>query len=137
MTTLKFDQGISYVGPRPKLLVRIAAGESGPWRQHEAILDTGANECAFGRQLGQSLGLTLEDPAPDDAATGGGLIHGWRRQVFVEIVEINLRLRPFVFFAEGRREPPLIGTTGVMDHVVIGLRHGANRLYLAVDPAPR
>ena len=134
MPIIEFEAELGYfLQARPSLLIRVSAGETGPWRDIWAALDTGSSHCAFSRELASSFGVEVVDPAPERMLSPGGPVAGWFESVCIEIPDIDTILTPLVFIVDGPRNPALLGLTGVLDHLILGLRHRESRLLLARD----
>ena len=131
---LNFRQVLRYRRDRPFLLVRIAAESGLEGIQELALLDTGATHCWFDSRIADDVGLDLAGVARETVMTGGGPITGRWASLEIEVVALGLVLRPRVFFSDNERAYPIIGLTGVVDHLVLGLHHSRAQLFLGDDP---
>jgi hypothetical protein len=95
----------------------------------ETKLDTGSSDCIFARSRGEVLGINIESGRPQrfGTATGSFLAYGH---------ELVLRVHGFefestVYFAEAAEfKRDVLGLTGFVDRVQLGLIHYVGELYL-------
>jgi hypothetical protein len=93
-------------------------------------VDTGASSCLFQRSAGEMLGLTIEDGEPMmfHSPTGSA-------KAFGHIVQIEFRDLTFeslvYFFADDSIEKNLLGRTGWLDRIRLGIVDYDRELYLA------
>jgi hypothetical protein len=96
----------------------------------DAKLDTGATYCIFERLIGEDLGLEIEKGKlqPIGAATGSFLTFGH----FITFSVEDFHFESMVYFAKDYAfNRNVLGRTGFLNRVVIGLNDYAGKLYLS------
>lgn len=95
-----------------------------------AKIDTGASYCLFERRVGEGLGFEIESGMAQrfGTATGNFLAFGHE----VNLVTAELKFEAMVFFAENEYfDRNVLGRTGWLDHVILGLNDYEGKLYLS------
>ena len=96
----------------------------------EAKLDTGATECVFARQHGESLGLNIESGERLRINTVTGTFTAYRHEVTMTVLDYAFDVR--VCFAEDEQfNRNVLGRHGFLDRVRIGVVDYEGQLYLS------
>ncbi|MDX2267901.1 MAG: hypothetical protein NW208_07335 [Bryobacter sp.] len=95
-----------------------------------ASIDTGASFCLFGWEVAVDLGLNPEDGIPMSFRTATGRFSALGYDVEIEV--LGLATTSVVFFFEDvALDKNVLGRTGWLDRVQLGLVHHDNQLFLA------
>ena len=95
----------------------------------DARLDTGSQFCVFERDYGEYLGLDLETGPTIRLSTAAGSFTASGHAVMLQFEDF--RFESFVYFALDRIPRSVLGQTGWLDRLRIGIVHHENLLYLA------
>ncbi len=96
----------------------------------EAKIDTGATACIFERKYAEEIGIEIEtgDSMRFSSATDSFLTHGH----FVTLIVEGFEFYSYVFFAaDGNFKRNVLGRTGWLDRMRIGLIDYDGKLYLS------
>jgi hypothetical protein len=95
-----------------------------------AKLDCGAGNCIFGRARGESIGLDIESGYPQRFSTVTGSFPAYGHEVVMQIYGIEIEAVVFFAVDEGF-DRDVLGLTGFIDRVQLGLIHYSNEIYLS------
>jgi hypothetical protein len=95
-----------------------------------AKLDCGAANCIFARAWGEGLGLDIESGYPQRFSTVTGSFPAYGHEVVMQIYGIEIEAMVF-FAADEGFDRDVLGLTGFIDRVQLGLLHYASEIYLS------
>lgn len=127
---LSFDQLISYDTSVPGISIeaRLALREVAVTLPVK--LDTGAENSIFARQVGEQLGLTIENDYRQWFSTATGRFLAFGHEVTLHLAGIEFDALVF-FAADEAFNRNVIGRFGGLDHLRIGLVDYEGKLYLS------
>jgi hypothetical protein len=126
---LNFARLSSYDPGKPGIMVPVTLRLTDCATTLEAKLDTGATECVFARQHGESLGLDIESGERLRINTVTGTFTAYRHEVTMTVHEYAFDVR--VCFAEDDEfNRNVLGRHGFLDRVRIGVVDYEGKLYL-------
>ncbi len=93
-------------------------------------LDTGASHCIFQRFYGEEIGLEIENGRPLEFSTATGIFKTFGHDVLMNVSGFEFEIT--VYFAKDYAfNRNVLGRTGFLNRVVIGLNDYAGKLYLS------
>ena len=95
-----------------------------------ASIDTGASFCVFGAEIGEALGLTLDRGVPMRFRTANSAFEAFGHEVEISVLGVVTNAMVY-FFADPAIEKNVLGRTGWLDRVRVGLVHHDSKVYLA------
>lgn len=95
-----------------------------------ATLDTGAAFCLFGAEIAEALDLDLTSGIRKRFRTANSGFDAYGHEVEISALGITTRSMVY-FFADPAIDKNVLGRTGWLDRLRVGLVHHDNRLYLA------
>ena len=95
-----------------------------------ANVDTGASNCLFEREHGEMLDLEVEAGEPKTFWTANGRVETFGHAIEIEFAGMSVESVVY-FFADERIRKNLLGRTGWLDRVRLGLIDHDSVLYLA------
>ncbi len=96
----------------------------------DAKVDTGAQVCLFSREIGEELGINVENGAPIRLGTVAGIITAYGHEVILET--LGLRFHTFVYFAEvDKLSRNLLGRTGWLQLIRLAIIDYDQEFYLS------
>jgi hypothetical protein len=115
---------------QPSMTVAVTLSLSQDHINCEAKVDTGASWCIFARDLGEQLGLEVENGMRQLVGTVTGTFVVYLHEVNLSVA--GLECSAFVGFAEDtgfRRN--VLGRRGFLEHITLGLVDYEGQLYLS------
>lgn len=95
-----------------------------------ASIDTGASFCMFGAEIAEALGLTLDRGAHMRFRTANSVFEAFGHEVEISVLGVVTNAMVY-FFADPAIEKNVLGRTGWLDRVRVGLVHHDSKVYLA------
>jgi predicted aspartyl protease len=127
---LNFARLSGYDPGKPGIMVPVTLRLTDYAATLEAKLDTGATECVFARQHGESLGLDIESGERLLINTATGTFTAFRHEVTMTVLDYAFDVR--VCFAEDDQfNRNVLGRHGFLDRVRIGVVDYEGKLYLS------
>jgi len=100
-----------------------------------ASLDTGASFCLFGAEIAEALGLALTSGIRKRFRTANSAFEAYGHEV--ELHALGVATHSLIyFFADPTIDKNVLGGTGWLDRVRLGLVHHDNKIYLAPHDPP-
>jgi Aspartyl protease len=100
-----------------------------------ASVDTGASFCMFGAEIADALGLDLTNGIRRRFRTANSVFDAYGHGVELHVLGLATHSLIY-FFADPMIDRNVLGRTGWLDRVRLGLIHHDNKIYLApYDPA--
>ena len=130
MPRLEFNRRHSYPERREGISLPIVLKNGSEVRDVLAYVDTGASNCLFEREHGEMLNLDIELGQPKKFWSATGSVETFGHMVEIEIPGLNV-VSMVYFFADERINKNLLGRTGWLDRVRLGLVDHDLSLYLA------
>lgn len=130
MPRLEFSQVHRYSSTADGIAMRVALRRADEVADLVAYLDTGAANCLFERKYGEMLRLEIEtgDRRTFSTVAGGVVAFGH----FVELEVHGLKVESLVyFFRDEHIEKNVLGRTGWLDRIRLGLIDYDCEIYLA------
>ena len=128
---LEFDQRHSYQSTAADTIsvpVVLRSGSSAAWLT--AKIDTGASHCLFERGHGEIIGLDIEAGDRKVFSTVAGQVEAFGHIVQLHALDIVVESMVY-FFANGAITKTVLGRTGWLDRVRLGIVDYDRTLYLA------
>jgi len=128
--SLNFARLSNYDSGNPGIAIPVTLSLRAGSATLEARLDTGATECVFARQHGESLGLDIEsgERLRINTVTGTFVVYG--HEVTMTVLAYSFDVR--VCFAEDEQfNRNVLGRHGFLDRVRIGVVDYEGKLYLS------
>ncbi len=130
MHRLEFTQSCGYSGEDDSVVVPVVLRVGERQVRLAASIDTGASFCVFGSELAEALGLRLEDGVRLRFRTANSVFDTFGHEV--EIGVLGLATNAVVyFFADPTIDKNVLGRTGWLDRVRLGLVHHDSQVFLA------
>jgi len=127
---LDFARLSNYDSGKPGIMVPVTLRFTDCAATLEAKLDTGATECVFARQHGESLRLDIESGERLRINTATGTFTAYRHEVTMTVLDYAFDVR--VCFAEDEQfNHNVLGRHGFLDRVRIGVVDYEGQLYLS------
>jgi hypothetical protein len=135
MPSLGFAHVYDYSGDGESVALPVVL-RSGARQVHlAASVDTGASFCLFSGEIAEALGLNLENGIRRRFRTANSGFDTFGHEVELSVLGIATTSVVY-FFADPMIDKNVLGRTGWLDRVRLGLVHHDNRVYLApYDPA--
>ncbi len=135
MYQLEFSQLHDYSGSGENVVLPVVLRSSGIEVPVAASVDTGASFCLFRTEIAEVLGLALTAGILKRFRTANSGFDAYGHEVELDVLGI---LIPSVvyFFADPTIDKNVLGRTGWLDRIRLGLTHHDSKLYLGpYDPA--
>lgn len=135
MYPLEFTRVYGYSGDDESVVIPIVLRVGANQVPIAASVDTGASFCFFGAEIAEALGLDLTSGIRTRFRTANSGFEAYGHEV--ELTVFGLETHSLVyFFADPIIDKNVLGRTGWLDRVRLGLIHHDNKIYLApYDPA--
>jgi hypothetical protein len=130
MPRLEFSHFHSYLSPKDEITLPIRIGCGTKSVPVVATIDTGASHCLFERPHGEWLGLVIESGERRLFRTAAGPVETFGHLVHIEAFETVIESMVY-FFADPTINKNLLGRSGWLDRIRLGLVHYDRELYLA------
>lgn len=95
-----------------------------------AYVDTGSSHCLFEREHAEILGLDIEAGEPMVFRTATGGVEAFGHMVELEVLDIRFESMVYFFRDPGIRRN-LLGRSGWLDRVKLGIVHYDSTVYIA------
>ena len=135
MYQLEFERIYKYSGADDSVLIPVVLCSGGKQVPVFANVDTGAAFCVFRTEIADALGLDLTSGIRKRFRTANSGFEAYGHEV--ELIAFGVSTHSLVyFFADPFIDKNVLGRTGWLDRVRLGLIHHDNKIYLApYDPA--
>jgi len=135
MYQLDFARVYDYTGEDESIVIPVVLRSGGNEVHVAASVDTGASFCLFGTEIAEALGLNLTSGIRKRFRTANSSFDAYGHGV--ELDALGLAVHSFIyFFADPMIDKNVLGRSGWLDRVRLGLIHHENEIYLAPhDPA--
>ena len=127
---LEFTKRTVYSGDSAGILLKTVLQSGSETVAVFAAVDTGAANCLFERVHGELLGLDIEAGERKGFSTATGRIEAFGHLVLVETMGVQFESMVY-FFANPEIQKNLLGRTGWLDRVKLGVVDYDQTLYLA------
>ena len=95
-----------------------------------ASVDTGASSCVFAAEVAAALGLDLTSGIRKRFRTANSVFEAYGHEVEIKALGVVTRSTVY-FFADPMIDKNVLGRTGWLDRVRLGLNHHDSMIYLA------
>lgn len=95
-----------------------------------ASIDTGASFCVFGSEIAEALGLTLENGVRMRFRTANSVFDAFGHEVEISVLGLTTNAVVY-FFADPMIDKNVLGRTGWLDRVRLGLVHHDSKVFVA------
>lgn len=127
---ITFDKTHNYSTLKPGITLTAILHHGQESIECEVRLDTGSSHCIFQRAYGELLGLDIETTVPEKIGTVTGFFYAHPHTVTIEV--LGIRSDAIVYFAaDDHFTRSVLGRTGWLDHVKLGLIDYESRLLLS------
>ncbi len=127
---LPFDYSHHYADHPDGLLIPVALQSGQVFHKTFACVDTGASVCLFSREIGEILGLDVEQGLYKRLGTLSGDLDAFGHEVGLQTLDIALQST--VYFARDYQLPRnLLGRTGWLNKLRFGLIEYDRLIYLS------
>jgi hypothetical protein len=135
MYQLEFARVYDYSGEDESVVIPVVLRSGANEIQVAASVDTGASFCLFGNEIADALGLDLASGIRKRFRTANSVFDAYGHEV--ELQALGFATYSLIyFFADPMIDKNVLGRTGWLDRVRVGLIHHDNKIYLAAhDPA--
>jgi predicted aspartyl protease len=130
MPRLEFSRAYSYQATTEGIPLPVVLRTGTETVDLLAYVDTGASNCLFERKQGEMLNLSIEDGEPKAFRTANGRLDTFGHVVSLETLDLWVESMVY-FFADPGINKNLLGRSGWLDRVRLGLVEHDQRLYLA------
>lgn len=130
MYRLEFTRAYDYLWAEESVSVPVVLRAGGNEVPVSASVDTGASFCVFGAEIASSLGLDLTSGIRLRFRTANSTFDAYGHEVEINSLGVTV-LAVVYFFADPAIDTNVLGRTGWLDRVRMGLIHHDNRIYLA------
>lgn len=127
--SLDFDVRERYDTRKPGITVPVTMWSGDLSVDVRAKLDCGADSCIFARVWGINLGIDVESGQPKRFSTVTGSFLAFGHEVVMYVHGIKIEATVY-FAADDAFQRDVLGLTGFVDRVQLGLIHYAGELYL-------
>ena len=134
MYLLEFARVYHYSGEAESIVIPVMLRSGANEVPVAAAVDTGASFCVFRTEVADALGLDLTSGVRKRFRTANSVFEAYGHEV--ELYAFGLETHSLIyFFADPVIDKNVLGRTGWLDRVRLGLVHHDNRIYLApYDP---
>jgi hypothetical protein len=130
MYRLDFAQVYDYSGEDESVMIPVVLQAGAKEVRVAASVDTGSSFCIFRTEIAEALSLDLTSGIRKRFRTANSSFDAYGHGV--ELDTFGFRTHSFVyFFAEPMIDRNVLGRTGWLDRVRLGLVHHDNKIYLA------
>jgi hypothetical protein len=131
--TLEFTKTYNYNTLKTGISVPVILQYGEDIIEVQAKLDTGASFCIFERKHGELLNLVIENGEPITIGTATGSFQAYGHEL--TLITFGLQWQATVYFiAEEGIKRNILGRTGWLDHVKLGLIEYEGKLFLSPYP---
>ena len=130
MHQLEFTRAYDYPGDDESVALPLVLRSGADQVRVAASVDTGASFCLFGTEIVEALGLDLTSGILKRFRTANSGFEAYGHEV--ELTVLGVATQSIVyFFADPMIDKNVLGRTGWLDRVRLGLIHHDNKIYLA------
>jgi hypothetical protein len=135
MYQLEFTRVYDYSGDDESVVIPVVLSSGANQVPLAASVDTGASFCVFRTEIAEALGLDLAGGIGKRFRTANSGFEAYGHEV--ELTAFGVETHSMVyFFADPTIDKNVLGRTGWLDRVRLGLIHHDSKIYLApCDPA--
>ena len=135
MYQLEFARVYGYSGEDEGIVIPVVLRSGAIQVPVAASVDTGASFCVFGTEIAEALGLDLTSGIQKRFRTANSRFEAYGHGVELQAFGVATHSLIY-FFADPTIDKNVLGRTGWLDRVRLGLIHHDNKIYLApYDPA--
>lgn len=138
MPRLNFSRIYAYPSDAKGILVPVVLKNGSETVHLIAYLDTGASNCLFERKFGELLNLDIETGEPKTFWTATGWVNTFGHMITAEVLGLQTESMVY-FFADNQINKNLLGRSGWLDRVRLGLIEYDQQFYIApydFEPEP-
>ena len=128
--SLSFDVRKNYDTRQVGITVPVTLQAGGLSVDVTTKLDCGAANCVFARAWGEGLGLNIESGYLQSFSTVTGSFPAYGHEVVMQIYRMEIEAMVF-FAADESFDRDVLGLTGFIDRVQLGLLHQTGEIYLS------
>ena len=128
--TLSFDKLHQYVSGSRGVTVPVVLMSGDRTIGLTASIDTGASHCLFERIYGEGLGLDVERGEKIAFRTANSRLDAFGHEIVLLVLDVELVSTVF-FFADPEIRKNVLGRTGWLDRVKLGIIDYDQQVYLA------
>ena len=129
MPTLNFELLHEYDAGKAGITIPLALRVGSEPVKVRAKLDTGSTYCVFRRELGEELGLTIEQGTPETISTATGSFTAYGHSLMLEVLGFELEVVVY-FAAHYELVRNVLGRFGFMQQLRLGIVDYEGRLYI-------
>lgn len=130
MFQLEFTRVYEYSGEDESVVVPVTLRSGANQVPVAATVDTGASFCIFRTEIANALDLDLTSGIRKRFRTANSGFEAYGHEI--EIIAFGVATHSMVyFFADPMIDKNVLGRTGWLDRVRLGLNHHDNKIYLA------
>ena len=130
MHQLEFARVFDYSGEGESVVLPVILRLDANEVRVAASVDTGASFCLFGTEIAEALGLNLTTGIHKRFQTAISGFEAYGHEVNLTVLGVATQSTVY-FFADPMIEKNVLGRTGWLDRVRLGLIHHDNRIYVA------
>ena len=130
MHQLEFTHIYDYSSEDESVVVPVVLGVGGKQVRLAASIDTGASFCVFGAEIAEALGLVLDRGVRMRFRTANSAFEAFGHEVEISVLGVVANATAY-FFADPAIDKNVLGRTGWLDCVRLGLVHHDSKVYLA------
>jgi hypothetical protein len=130
MYQLEFTRVYDYSGEDESVVIPVVLRAGANQVSVAASLDTGASFCLFGAEIAEALGLALASGIRKRFRTANSAFEAYGHPVELHAFSVATHSLIY-FFADLTIDKNVLGRTGWLDRVRLGLVHHDNKIYLA------
>ncbi len=127
---LNFSQVAEYDSGEPGINVKASLRLDQEPIDFAAKIDTGSTNCIFTREIGEQLGLKIEDGLPKWIGTATGRFLTYEHEVTLSVLDFDFDILA-CFAADEQFQKNVLGRYGFLMQVKIGLVDYEGKLYLS------
>ena len=135
MYQLEFTRVHDYSGDDESIVIPVVLRAGANEVPVMATVDTGASFCIFGTEIANALDIDLTSGIRKRFRTANSGFEAYGHEI--ELIAFGVATQSMVyFFADAMIDKNVLGRTGWLDRVRLGLNHHDSKIYLApYDPA--
>lgn len=127
---LSFSQVAEYDSGESGINVKASLRLDQQTLDFSAKIDTGSTNCIFTREIGEQLGLKIEDGLPKWIGTATGRFLTYEHEVTLSVLGFNFDILA-CFAKDAQLQKNILGRYGFLMQVKIGLVDYEGKLYLS------
>ena len=130
MHQLEFAQAYDYSGDGESVVIPVVLRFGENQVRVAASVDTGASFCLFGTEIAEALGLDLTSGVRKRFQTANSRFEAYGHEVKLTVLGVATQSIVY-FFADPMIDKNVLGRTGWLDRVRLGLIHHDSKIYVA------